>query len=152
MGIYLVAVLFLSLGINYHSANYHNNIMKITKIEVFQADLPLVDGDYNWADGKSVSVYVSTVVAVHTDCPDIIGYGEVVPLGPNYLPSYAGGVLAGLKVMNRFMDYELKGHPYVKSPFDMACWDILGKVSNLPVVTLLGGCRQDSILLYRAIS
>ena len=70
-------------------------------------------------------------------------YGEVVPLGPNYLPSYAGGVLAGikelgpkligkdptqLKVINRFMDYELKGHPYVKSPIDMACWDILGKV------------------------
>ena len=73
-------------------------------------------------------------------------YGEVVPLGPNYLPSYAGGVLAGLKelgpkligkdptqlkVMNRFMDYELKGHPYVKSPIDMACWDILGKVIKL---------------------
>ena len=66
-----------------------------------------------------------------------------MPLGPNYLPSYAGGVLAGLKelgpkligkdptqikVINRFMDYELKGHPYVKSPIDMACWDILGKV------------------------
>ena len=41
---------------------------------IFQADLPLVDGDYNWADGKSVSVYVSTVVAVHTDRADVIGY------------------------------------------------------------------------------
>ena len=66
-----------------------------------------------------------------------------MPLGPNYLPSYAGGVLAGLKelgpkligkdptqikVINGFMDYELKGHPYVKSPIYMACWDILGKV------------------------
>ena len=26
------------------------------------------------------------------------------------------------------------------------------QVSGLPVVTLLGGCQQDSILLYRAIS
>jgi hypothetical protein len=70
-------------------------------------------------------------------------YGEVVPLGPNYLPSYAAGVRSGIKelgpkligqdptqirVINTFMDYHLKGHPYVKSPIDMACWDILGKV------------------------
>ena len=70
-------------------------------------------------------------------------YGEVVPLGPNYLPSYAAGVRAGIKelgprlidhdptqlrVINAHMDYHLKGHPYVKSPLDMACWDILGKV------------------------
>lgn len=32
-----------------------------------QCDLPLVDGSYEWADGKSVSVYDSTVVALHTD-------------------------------------------------------------------------------------
>merc|ERR1711981_363215 len=58
--------------------------MKIVCIAVYQADLPLVDGDYCWADGKSVSVYDSTVVAVTTDS-GITGYGEVVPLGPNYL-------------------------------------------------------------------
>ena len=67
----------------------------------------------------------------------------MVPLGPNYLPSYAAGVRSGIKelgpkligqdptqirVLNQFMDYHLKGHPYVKSPIDMACWDILGKV------------------------
>ena len=70
-------------------------------------------------------------------------YGEVVPLGTNYLASYASGVRVGLKelcpkligqdptqikVINDFMDFHLKGHPYVKSPIDMACWDILGKV------------------------
>ena len=69
-------------------------------------------------------------------------YGEVVPLGSNYLPSYAEGVRSGIKklgpkllgmdpcqtrVMYSVMDYELKGHPYVKAPIDMACWDILGK-------------------------
>ena len=32
--------------------------------------------------------------------------------------------------LNRLMDFHLKGHPYVKSPIDMACWDILGKVRN----------------------
>lgn len=140
--------------------------MKITKITVYQADLPLVDGDYCWADGKSVSVYDSTVVAISTDS-GVTGYGEVVPLGPNYLASYAAGVRAGLQelgpkligldpthlqALNATMDYELKGHPYVKSAVDMACWDILGKHSQLPVNTLLGGnFSPKGILLYRAI-
>ena len=140
--------------------------MKIVSITVYQADLPLVDGDYCWADGKSVSVYDSTVVAVTTDS-GLTGYGEVVPLGPNYLASYADGVRAGIKelgpkligqdptslsVLNAYMDYHLKGHPYVKSGIDMACWDILGKVSGLPVNTLLGGnFNKLGVNLYRAI-
>ena len=41
--------------------------MKITSVRVYQADLPLVDGDYCWADGKSVSVYDSTVIVITTD-------------------------------------------------------------------------------------
>ena len=65
-----------------------------------QADLPLVDGRYEWADGKSVSAYDSTVVAVHADSGfqqnAHVGYGEVVPLGPNYLASYAAGVRTGI--------------------------------------------------------
>ena len=50
------------------------------------------------------------------------------------------------------MDIALKGHPYVKSAIDMACWDILGKVSNQSVCTLLGGRYGSDFMLYRAIS
>jgi len=142
--------------------------MRITKIEAYQVDLPLVDGDYCWADGKSVSVYDSTVVVVYTDVDSLTGYGEVVPLGPNYLASYAAGVRTGikelgpkligldptqLKYLNAQMDYNLKGHPYVKSAIDMACWDILGKMSGLPVNSLLGGnMNPTGVIMYRAIS
>jgi L-alanine-DL-glutamate epimerase-like enolase superfamily enzyme len=50
------------------------------------------------------------------------------------------------------MDQLMRGHPYVKSAIDMACWDILGKVANQPVVTLLGGRYGADFPLYRAIS
>jgi len=46
----------------------------------------------------------------------------------------------------------MKGHPYVKAGLDIACWDILGKASGLPVCQLLGGRFGKSVRLYRAIS
>lgn len=139
--------------------------MKITGINVYQVDLPLHGGSYSWSDGKSVAVFDTTIVEVLTDS-GITGVGEVCPLGSSYLPSYANGVRTGLKelgksligcdpteigVINEIMDYNLKGHPYVKSPIDMACWDILGKKAGLPVCTLLGGRFGESVELYRAI-
>ena len=140
--------------------------MKISKISVFQVDLPLHEGSYNWAGGKSVKVFDSTVVRIETD-EGIIGHGEVCPLGPVYLPAYAEGARAGIQVLapallgqdptqlaklNRHMDATLKGHPYVKSAIDMACWDILGQATGQPVCNLLGGRYGDDFLLYRAIS
>ena len=140
--------------------------MQIKRIFAHQVDLPLVEGSYNWSGGKSVSVFDSTIVGVETDT-GIVGYGEVCPLGPFYLPAYAEGVRAGLKELgphligwdpreiaklNDRMDAALKGHPYVKSGIDIACWDILGKIAGLPVCTLLGGRYGDSVRLYRAIS
>jgi L-alanine-DL-glutamate epimerase-like enolase superfamily enzyme len=140
--------------------------MRITRIAAWQVDLPLHEGSYKWSGGKSVAVFDSTVVAVETDA-GVTGYGEVCPLGPAYLPAYAAGVRAGLKELapkllgedpaqlgklNRAMDAALKGHPYVKSAVDVACWDILGKVAGVPVCTLLGGRYGDDFHLYRAIS
>ena len=139
---------------------------KITRIEAFQVDLPLHEGSYKWSGGNSVEVFDSTVVAVHTDS-GVTGYGEVCPLGPAYLPAYAEGARAGiaklapqligldptaLGLLNGRMDAALRGHPYVKSALDTACWDILGKVAGLPVVTLLGGRYGETFPLYRAIS
>ena len=50
------------------------------------------------------------------------------------------------------MDRCLKGHPYVKSPIDMACWDIKGQVAAIPVCEMLGGRWGEDFVLYRAIS
>src|SRR5579875_1237407 len=140
--------------------------MKITRILAYQVDLPLHEGSYNWSGGKSVSVFDSTVVRVETDA-GLAGHGEVCPLGPAYLPAYAAGVRAGiaelapqligenplrLVPLHRLMEARLKGHNYVKSAIDMACWDLLGQASGQPIVALLGGRDGEAVELYRAIS
>jgi len=140
--------------------------MKITAIRAYQVDLPLKEGRYSWSNGNFVEVFDATVVEVQTDA-GITGWGECCPLGSAYLPAYALGVRSGLaeiapKVigldprdlgqLNRHMDAVLRGHPYVKAAIDVACWDILGKATGLPVYQLLGGKARDDIALYRAIS
>ena len=132
----------------------------------YQVDLPLHEGSYKWSGGKSVDVFDSTIVAVETD-DGLIGYGECCPLGPFYLPAYGAGVRTGIKELgphligqnpietgklNQLMDQCLKGHPYVKSPIDIACWDIKGQVTGMPVCEMLGGRYGDDFVLYRAIS
>jgi len=140
--------------------------MKIVRIAVHQVDLPLKEGRYSWADGKFVEVFDSTLVAVTVDSGET-GWGEVCPLGPFYLPAYGPGARTGIAELaphllgldprdldriNAAMDRALLGHPYVKSPLDMACWDLLGQAAGLPLVTLLGGADGPDVALYRAIS
>ncbi len=140
--------------------------MRITRIQAYRVELPLYESTYKWSGGKSVTVFDSTIVRVETDA-GIVGHAEVCPLGPFYLPAYADGVRAGLKELaphvlgldprqlnklNWVMDAALKGHAYVKSGIDVACWDILGQACKLPVCELMGGRYGDDVHLYRAIS
>ena len=140
--------------------------MHITRIRAYRVELPLHEGSYKWSGGNSVTVFDSTVVAVDTDA-GLTGWGEVCPLGPAYLPAYARGARTGIEelgpqliganplelgALNRLMDSAMRGHPYVKSAIDMACWDLLGKASGLPVATLMGGHVGQDFGLYRAIS
>ncbi len=140
--------------------------MRIERIAVFQVDLPLHEGSYNWSGGKSVEVFDSTIVRLETD-EGLVGHGEVCPLGPFYLPAYGPGARCGIAELaphllghdptqvvriNRIMDAALLGHPYVKSAIDMACWDVLGQATAQPICHLLGGRYGDDFPLYRAIS
>ena len=138
----------------------------IKRIALYRVELPLYEGAYRWAGGKSISVFDATVVRIETR-GGLVGYGENTPLGSAYLPAHPKGTRAGLEELapsllgldatkinkvNSVMDSVLKGHPHVKSAVDMACYDILGKHSGLPVCELLGGRYDDSFPLYRAIS
>lgn len=139
--------------------------MKITGISIYQVDLPLKEGSYSWSN-QSFAAFDSTVLIIETDS-GLTGVGEVCPLGPAYLPAYAEGTRTGLQLIaqgligedplqvNKIyqrMDQLLKGHPYVKSGIDMACWDLLGKATGQPVYNLLGGQLQDRVNLFKVVT
>lgn len=140
--------------------------MEVTELAVFQVDLPIEEGSYDWAGGQSYSAFDSTVVRLRTD-EEVTGYGEVTTLGSTYLPAFSRGARAGIEelvpavlgsdptqpsVLADRLDRRLRGHPYAKSAIDVACWDIAGKQANVPVTDLLGGRFGDAVPLYRAIS
>lgn len=140
--------------------------MKITRIDVYQVNYKLLDQKYAWSRGHEVTSFVSTIIKISTD-EGLSGFAEVCPLGSAYMEAYAQGVPSGVReigplllgqdprqinVINNLMDSALSGHNYIKSPFDIACWGILGQAAGLPICTLLGGCFVESFPLYRAIS
>ena len=115
--------------------------MKITRITVYQLDMPLVEPYYLSGGRLKFERLDSTFLRIDTD-EGISGWGEGCPWGHTYLPAHGPGIRAGIATLapaligldprsldhvNRIMDVQLPGHPYVKSPIDMACWDILGK-------------------------
>ncbi len=140
--------------------------MRITQIDVYQIDYGLLDHEYAWSGEHSVTSLASTVIKISTD-EGVSGFGEVCPLGSAYMDAYARGIPSGIeevgyvligrdptsiKSVNDSMDSAMGGHNYVKSVIDIACWDILGKVTGVPVSTLLGGRYVEDFPLYRAIS
>jgi L-alanine-DL-glutamate epimerase-like enolase superfamily enzyme len=140
--------------------------MRIRRIEVYQVPYGLADKTYAWSGGHAVTGFTSVVVKVETD-EGLTGFGEVCPLGSGYMEAHSAGVPAGfqelgpvligqdptrVRAINALMDSTLGGHHYVKSPLDIACWDILGQAANLPVAALLGGRQVETYPLYRAIS
>jgi len=139
--------------------------MRISTIRVFQVDLPMTK-TYKLSGGREWTSLDTTIVALDTgDGPT--GWGEACPFGSSYLPAFAKGVRAVIDELaphllgldprrvdrvNEAMDRELPGHGYAKTAIDIACWDILGKATGLPVCELLGGRAEGRVDLVSSVS
>ncbi len=139
--------------------------MKISKIIVHRVVLPYSGGVYHLSGGRSYTQFDSTIVSMVTDS-GLVGWGESCPFGSNFIAAHALGVRAGIEEIaphllgrnpleldriNELMDGVLPGHPHAKSALDMACWDILGKATGLPVYVLLGGRTEASMNVISSI-
>ena len=124
--------------------------MKITSIEIYKMDMKLA---YVIAISLgSTPTAENILIKINTDV-GIYGWGEGSPFsfitGETQATSieaakFLGKLLIGkdptaieenLSLIKRY----LPTHPSVRSAFDMAMWDILGKESDQPVYKLLGG-------------
>jgi L-alanine-DL-glutamate epimerase-like enolase superfamily enzyme len=139
--------------------------VQVARVDVYGYDLTYVHGTYVMSGGREIASLPSTVVRITAD-DGTQGFGETCPLGPAYLPAHGEGACAALRelgpellgldprelaIVDDRLDAALLGHAYAKSAIDVACWDLLGRSTGLPVCTLLGGRRQASYPLYVAI-
>ncbi|MET9831213.1 mandelate racemase/muconate lactonizing enzyme family protein [Streptomyces sp. NPDC006385] len=139
--------------------------MRIDSIEVYGYDLSYRHGAYVMSGGRSSEKQSSTVVRLVTD-EGIEGWGECAPLAGSYLPSHTEGIRASLSclapllvgldprntgLVNLVMNRHLRGQYGAKSAIDIACWDVLGRSSGLPVTDLLGGRVAEDFPLYVAV-
>lgn len=140
--------------------------MKITRISVWQLDLPLHKPYYLSGGRLRFDQLDSTIVRIETDA-GLTGWGEGCPWGVTYLPAFGKGIRAGLAelaplfigqdpcqidAINRTLDLALPGHPYIKAALDVACWDILGKRAEMPVCELLGAREPDPVPIASSVS
>lgn len=127
--------------------------MKITRIEVFKADLPL-KRPFRIAIGETL-VANNLYVRIHTD-GGIYGMGEANPFTA-VVSETQGTALAASRDLAKLLigkdplDIESRvaemrrftpHNPTVRSAFDMALYDLLGKAAGLPLYALLGGPRR----------
>lgn len=140
--------------------------MQITRITVYQKDLPLKDP--YWLSGGRLrfDVLDATFVKLETD-EGITGWGEGTPWGHTYVPAHGPGIRAGIETMapailgqnpraidhvERAMDLCLPGHLYAKAPIDMACWDIASQAAGLSIADMLGGRDDEGTWIASSVS
>jgi L-alanine-DL-glutamate epimerase-like enolase superfamily enzyme len=127
--------------------------LKIARVDVFKADLPYSGGVYHLSGGREYMSFDATFVRITTNT-GIEGWGESIPFASTFIAAHALGVRAGIAEIapwligldprrvdriNETMDAALVGHEHDKTPLDIACRDIFGKLVGMPVCELLGG-------------
>ena len=139
--------------------------MKISRIEIYTAELPYAGGSYALSGGRVYTSFGATYARVITDT-GLDGWGESTPFGATYIAADAMSVRSGLQqiapallgmdprahdaIYDR-MDAVMTGQRHVKTALDVACWDVAGKAAGLPVYMLLGGLRSPHIPLISSI-
>ena len=96
----------------------------------------------------------------------ITGIGEVSPMNPKVAAQFISSTCAQILIGMNALDVErcweavfyrtykqgvMGLQPEALAGIDLALWDILGKVTDLPVCELIGGKRRNSVRMYSSI-
>jgi L-alanine-DL-glutamate epimerase-like enolase superfamily enzyme len=128
--------------------------MKVKEIEIFHYDLPLIE-PFTISIGTMYAAN-DVLVRIHTDS-GIVGLGEACPFTPITGDTQETSIAAArdirtlvlgkdpLAIESIIKDFGAFVHtsPNTVAAYDMALYDILGKVASLPVYKLLGGDRPS---------
>jgi len=128
--------------------------VKITDVDVYYFDLPLLEPfKISIAEMKDA---LNVLVRLHTN-QGIVGWGEAAPFpalsGDTQATSIAAAkdmaelvkgqdALNYVKIINAINSF-IPHNTCIKAAFDMALFDILGKVADLPLYKLLGGAKNS---------
>lgn len=112
------------------------------------------------------AAFDSLIVEITTD-EGLKGYGEMAVISAAYADSFASGARAGVgdlaplllgadptkpRAIMALLDGAMRGQPYVKSPLDMACWDLTARAQERPLHEALGGGFGDAVPLYAVVT
>ena len=138
--------------------------MKIKEVDIYHIEMPLKEPfiiSYTTFDTMP-----AIIVKITTDT-GVIGYGESVPdehvtgesvytvytaLKHHLIPAILGSDPRNIKEIHKLMNQVLVQNGAAKAALDIACYDILGKVSQLPIYSLLGGRKQMDPMIPRVTS
>ena len=139
--------------------------MKITRITVFQVDLPLEHPCWLSGGRLKFDCLDATLIRIDTDS-GLTGRGEGTPWGHTYVPAQGPGIRAWIDTMAGFLlgldprrllrverakVLTLSGHLYAKAPIDMVCWDIAGQAAGLSIADLMGGGSRAPVPIASSV-
>lgn len=139
--------------------------MRIERVTAWTIHLPYVEGAYRMSGDRVTSGMDAVVVRVTAD-DGTVGIGESGTVGTTYDAQYHAGQVTGVgflaravlgadprrpEAVYRTMGDALRGHPYAKSPIDVAVWDLAARLDGVPLWSRLGADGPQATPLYRPV-
>lgn len=138
--------------------------MRITSAEISVLEVPLkVPFIVSYA---RYDVMPTVIVTLRTDT-GLVGYGEAVPdehvtgesiqsvvhaLTGQLLPAIWDTDPCDINAVHAAMDRALLGNGAAKAALDIACYDLFGKQTGLPIYALLGGRKPEAPMIAKVLS
>ncbi|MEM8776372.1 MAG: mandelate racemase/muconate lactonizing enzyme family protein [Pseudomonadota bacterium] len=139
--------------------------MRIVRIEIYQAELPVKGGVYRLSGGREYNSFDATFARVICD-NGIEGWGESTPFGASYIASHSGSLRATLELLSPSilgsdprhhdrrwdrMEEAALGFRDARAALDIACWDVSAKTAGMPLCDMVGGRVRGPVPVISSI-